>query len=456
MCTTCKPYAESLPLEVVCPLCGAQMSECRPEPDATQPIHQALRNAAGPPGLAIAAALATLAAIGFSSIPGLLLTLPLGVLLLALMIALMQRSGEGRTNAPATAGRADIEQIEYCLRMLPLGLPFAAVLMLGAVSGSLLLLTGAAVVTAALLPLSIMAAVCSETPRAGVDPREMARVGRITRKHYLPTAAASALGGAAIVALAHHAAASNPLWQAALAFAVAIAVLATSSYLGTVLRMHRRLLDYPAGVAPIDRPRRPDPDDYEPAMLAADAEVLLREKRTREARLLLGRALTRFPDDARLNEQFDALVAATARPRELRNHLERRLQRLFSSGSVEAATAMWQRYSPQLDDWVPRVSETRYRLALELDEMGDHQTAFRLLIGLPPDDSRFRHTAEAWLEAARILEEKLDQTDRAAELRKVVRQRYPDKARAWDKRWLTAASSTVKPQSRRAVQAAGG
>lgn len=456
LCTTCKPYAERLPLEVDCPLCGGQMAECRPESDATRPVHQALCNAAGLPGLALAAALAVLAAIGFTSIPGLLLTLPLGVVLLTLMIALMQCSGEGRSNAAATAGLTDIEQIEYCLRILPLGLPFAAVLMLGAASGSAVLLTGAAVVVALVLPLSIMAAVCSETPRAGVDPREIARVGRITQEQYRPIAVASALGVAAIATLAHYGLVSNPLLHAALAFGMTIGLLATSAYLGTVLRMHRRRLDYPAGVAPIDRPRRPEPDDYEPAMMAADAEILLREKRTHDARLLLGRALTRFPDDARLNEQFDSLVASSARPRELRNHLERRLQRLFSSGSVGAATALWQRYSPQLDNWVPRVSETRYRLALELDEMGDHQTAFRLLIGLSPDDTRFRHTAEAWLEAARILEHDLGEPNRAAELRKVVRQRYPDKARIWDQRWREAASLTAQPRARHAAQAAGG
>jgi hypothetical protein len=130
------------------------------------------------------------------------------------------------------------------------------------------------------------------------------------------------------------------------------------------------------------------------------------------------------------------------------------MQRLFRSGSTAAATALWQRYSPQLENWVPRVSETRYRLALELDEAGDHQTAFRLLIGLSPNDSRFRHVAEAWMEAARILEQRLDDPARAAELRRIVRERYPEKARKWDRHWLHDSRAVSSPTGTRQARAA--
>ncbi len=456
LCTSCRPYAEQLPFDVPCPLCSRPMNEVRPDGEDAGAIRQPLRNAVSLPGLATTAFMALLASAGFSSLIGLILALPLSIALLALMIALVQRAGEDRPGSLSVVRLADIEQIEYCLRMLPLGLPFAAVVLLAASSGSTALLIAAGLIVAVALPVSLMAAVSTDSPRAAIDPRVLWQVVRVTHKQYLPVAVGGALVVVACASILQFGTASSPPLTAAMTAAAVLFALAASSRLGMTIRLHRRRLDYPAGVAPIDRPRPPEPSVYQPAMLAASAAVLLHEKRNHDARLLLGQALTRFPDDPRLNEQFDQLVSATAPPREFCSHLERRMQRLFSSGSAAAATAMWQRYSPQLDNWLPRVSETRYRLALELDEMGDHQTAFRLLIGLSPDDSRFRHTAEAWMEAARILEQKLDDPARAAELRKVVHERYPGKARAWDQRWQQSAPPTAVPQAAGAVQAARG
>lgn len=455
LCTSCRPYAEHLPLEVQCPLCSRAMNEVRPDSKDAGAIRRPLRNAFSLPGLAITAFMALLTTAGFTSLIGLVLALPLSAVLLALMIALVQRAGEGRPGSLSIGRLLDIEQVEYCLRMLPLGLPFAVIVLLAAASGSAALLIAAGLIMAITLPVSLMAAVSTDSARAAVDPRVLWRVLRITRRQYLPVAIGGTLLVLICAALVLPGTTPSPL-TAAMTAVAALFALAASSRLGMIIRLHRRMLDYPAGVAPIDRPRPPEPSIYEPAMLVASAEALLHEKRNHDARLLLGQALTRFPDQPRLNEQFDRLVSNTAHPREFRSHLERRMHRLFSSGSAAAATAMWQRYSPQLDNWLPRVSETRYRLALELDEMGDHQTAFRLLIGLPPDDSRFRHTAEAWMEAARILEQKLDDPARAAELRKVVHQRYPGKARDWDRRWQPNTAPTTAPRAVHAVQSARG
>jgi hypothetical protein len=429
------------------------MVERHPGIDDTPCFRESLNAAASWPCLLMAACAGLLGAVGFASLAGLLLALPLATLLLTLMITLAQRAGEGKPDAPSFAELLEIEQLEYSLRMLPLGLPHATLLLLGAASGSTALLFTAALLVAIVLPLSLMAAISRETPRASLDPQALVQVARVTRQQYLPIAFGAA--GVVIVtaSLLLVSAVAAPLWGA-VAFAATLMILAASARLGTILRIHRRMLDYPAGVAPIDRPRRPDPAVYEPAMLAADAKTLLSEKRTHDARLLLGQALTRFPDDASLNEQFDRLVAETARPREIRSHLERRMQRLFKSGSTAAATALWQRYSPQLDNWVPRVSDSRYRLALELDEAGDHQTAFRLLIGLSPNDRRFRHVAEAWMEAARILEQHLDDPARAAELRRIVRERYPEKARKWDGHWLHDTRAGATPAGTRQARTA--
>lgn len=456
LCTSCKPYAEQLPLDVHCPLCGQSMHEQCDEAGEPAPLRACLNNALRPPALTVAAGVALVASFGLTSLPGLLLALPVGTLLLCLMIALACRAGEGHAQEPTLRELLDIDQLEYCLRLLPLGLPFAVLLTFATASASLALATAAWLVVAAVLPAALMTAIVTESPWAAFRPKSMARVVGITRNSYLPVALLSigaVLTFAATAALTSGAAAAAV--QGVLAFVMALLALGTSTWLGMIVRRWRRMLEYPAGVAPIDRPRRPEPAVYEPAQLAADAEVLMHEDRAGAAKRLLGRALTRFPDDPRLNEQFDALVSTTARPREFRNHLERRMHRLIRSGQVAAATELWQRYSPRLDNWVPRVTETRYRLALELDEMGEHQTAFRLLIGLPPEDRKFRHIAEAWMEAARILEEHLGDPKRAAELRQLVEHRFPEQAREWGERWRRSGRST-RPGSRpRAASAHG-
>lgn len=435
LCTVCKPYAEQLPHAVSCPLCGGAMDERRVESGSSRPDRAALKNAVGLPGLVMAAAVAVIATLGFESIPGLLLTLPVGALLLLLMIMLVRRAGEGRSQPPAPGELIDIDQLECGLRLLPLGLPFAALLLLAAVTTPTLLTTLAWLVVAAALPAVLMTAVVTESPREALTPTQIARVVDITRRQYAAAAALSAAVVLAFAATISLSSAAEPLARGALSFMASLFSLGLASWLGSVVRLHRRMLDYPAGVAPIDRPRRPEPSVHEPALLAADAETLLRVGRTHDTRQLLGQALTRYPDDPRLNELFDKLVSETARPGEIRNHLERRMQRLIRGGQFAAATELWQRHSPRLDNWMPRLSETRYRLALELDEMGEHQTAFRLLISLPPDDEKFTHIAEAWMEAARILEDHLDDPKRSSELRRTVINRYPARARRWQARW---------------------
>jgi hypothetical protein len=209
------------------------------------------------------------------------------------------------------------------------------------------------------------------------------------------------------------------------------------------------MLDYAAGVDPIDRPRRPAAEVYEPALLVADARILLAERRKKSARSHLGESLTRFPDDLELNRLFDELVRESASREEYRNHLERRIRRLIGRGQAVAAAEIWQRNNPYLGNWMPRSSETRYRLALELDQRGEHMVAFRMLIGLSPKNRRFSHLAEAWLEAARILDQHLDDPGKASELRRFVAEHYPERARKWLSKWQAFESPTTAARSPR-------
>lgn len=455
LCTSCKPYAERLPIEVDCPLCGKTMQDQLAGAESAGLGRMALQNAASLPALVIAACAAAIAALGFGSLPGLILTLPLGATLLSLMIVLARRAGEGQPQPPTIRELFDIDQIEYCLRILPFGLPFAVVLIAASAATSPLLATLAWLVVAAVLPAALTAAIVFESPRAGLSPSALARVFEVTGQQYIPIALVSVAAVIVVAIASNFAGSAAPAVRGSLALVATLLALGLSSRLGTIARIHRRMLEYPAGVAAIDRPRKPEPSTYEPALMAADAEVLLLEKRTHEARQLLGRALTRYPDEPGLNALFDQLVAETARPAEYRNHLERRMQRLIRAGQVAAATELWQRNSPRLDNWTPRVSETRYRLALELDELGEHQAAFRLLISLPPEDGKFARIAEAWLEAARILEDRLDDPARARELRQIVQLRFPERARKWRARWRQRGNSDRGRQDTPAASAHG-
>ncbi|WP_376696071.1 hypothetical protein [Wenzhouxiangella sp. EGI_FJ10305] len=443
LCTACKPYAEQLPIEVDCPICRQAMQEQVADSDPADAVQTPLKNATSPPALVIAVLAAVTAALGFGSITGFLMSVPVGAALLYMMITLARRAGEGLPHPPAASDLFEIDQVEYSLRLLTFGLPFIALLLVTMAATSTALATLAWLVAAAIVPAALITAIVFESPRAALDPASISHVGGITKKQVAVLSLLSigaVLAGAGLLTLTGGGVA---VVRGLLAFTACLLALGLSSRLGMIARSHRRRLEYPAGVAPIDRPRRPEPSLYEPALLAADAEVLLQEKHSHEARQLLGKALTRYPDNPALNALFDRLVRETARPGEYRNHLERRMQRLIRDGQVAAATELWQRNSPGLDNWIPRLSETRYRLALELDELGDHQMACRLLLSLPPEDRKFSHIAEAWMEAARIMEERLDDPQRARELRKVVQQRFPERA----KRWLSQRQPVKRPKS---------
>lgn len=443
LCTACKPYAEQLPIEVDCPLCGQTMQERVADTDPPDAIQTLIKNATSPPALVIAALAATSATLGFGSAGGFLMSLPVGAMVLYMMITLARRAGEGLPHPPTARELVEIDQVEYSLRLLTFGLPFIALLVIAMAATSIALATLVWLVAATILPAALMTAIVFESPRAALDPASISHVVEVTKKQWSKLSLLSigaVLAGAGVSTLTGD---GGAVVRGLMAFMACVLALGLSSRLGMIARSHRRRLEYPAGVAPIDRPRRPEPSLYEPALLAADAEVLLQEKHLHEARQLLGKALTRYPDGPALNALFDRLVRETARPDEYCNHLERRMQRLIRDGQVAAATELWQRNSPGLDNWIPRLSETRYRLALELDELGDHQIACKLLLSLQAKDRKFGDIAEAWMEAARIMEESLDDPQRARELRKVVQQRFPERAQ----RWLSQRQPVKRPNS---------
>lgn len=446
LCTRCKPYAEQLPHDVHCPLCGEVM-QGRLEQRDQPPFPAALDNILSLPSLLLAAAAAVVAAISPGALPGLLLSLPVAAAVLYGMLILARRAGEGRNERPGLVDVFHFDTIDYGSRLLPAGLPCALLFSLAVVAPYTPLAVLAWLGVAAVLPASVLAAVVTGTPAAALRPVQL---WQLIERVAMPYGLLALIGAAAVLVLVPLAGLLDGGIGRALAglaaFVAALLALALGSWTGMLARAQRRVLDYGAGVAPIDRPRRPEPAVYEPALMVADARILLRERRTRDARQALGAALTRYPDEPELNAMFDQLVSETARPEEFLNHLERRMRRLVRTRQPAAATDLWQRNNHRLKQWMPRASETRYRLALELGERGEHQTAFRLLISLPPDDKKFRHIVDAWMQAARILGSSLEQPGRAQELRRIVQHRFPAGYRQWRQRWQEPEQTAAAPK----------
>lgn len=437
LCKRCRPYAELLPIEIACPLCRQDMVEIDNPLDLRRELLDGLRRQATPISIALTATLALVFAIAPPGSAGLLLAVPVLAVFGVWLAMTARHAGENRPAPPAMANITDIDELDYGLRTGMFAWPFFGLFLLGLWLESGALVGLSAIAAGLLMPASLMATLVRGKASAGLAPELPIRIARTLRRSYLALAGlvlactvVPALAGLALSAVL-----PATLLGGVLAPAVAWLLLGCSHLVGLVLYRHRRILDYDAGVDRLDRPARPAPAVYEPALLAANADILLRERRVKAARLHLGEALTRYPDDPDLNQRFDQLVSEVIGPREFRNHIERRLHRLASHRQRAAAADLWQRFSPRLGDWLPRNSLTRYQLALELDQRGEHSTAFRLLIKLTRGEPGFDQVAEAWLEAARILDDHLNDPDKARQLRQVVVQRYPDRARKWLARW---------------------
>ncbi len=445
LCTDCKPYAEQIPLAVNCPLCQGAMAEVQPAVPRSEQLKKLILAPARPVTIALLAVVAVILSAAWLGGLRLVLSVPALLLISAWLVVLARHAAENRPGFPALGELLDSTQFSYIVQTFWFSLPFLLIFGLAGLRGSGFLFALGLLACAIALPAILMATVAANGAINAFDATHAGRIIRILEHDYV---ALAALAVAAVFLLslgAHLAGLAGSVL--ALAGAWLLAIFAHQT--GRLLYRHRRRLGYPAGIKPGDRPRPPTAEIYEPALLLADADTLLATGQQKSARLQLGAALTRYPDDPDLNLRFDELIRANSEQKGFLNHLERRLRRLVRKGQYRDVADLWQHHSASLDGWMPRSKDTRYRLALELDQRGEHSTAFRMLIGLTPDEPRFNHQAEAWLEAARILDQRLGQSPKAGELRKIVMQRYPQQARRWlERRQAAAPASTDRPEDR--------
>lgn len=424
LCTDCKPFAERLPDDVPCPLCGENMSE----PGAGQRLPTADKQ--HPLGVhysvwATTATLALIAALVPWPLPGLIAAVPAGFFLLAEMTLIARSAGEAWSDRRILPQLLVYEQLEFVLQSLGFALPFIAAWLIALGAQSVVLMFLVMSVATVLLPATLISTLVAGGAWDGLRPNRFLAVMRTLGRAYVGLVAATAapmfliwvaaIGLRSIIPL--------PVLASILAVAGSLYALIWSQRIGALTYRNRRVLEYPAGVAAIDRPKRPSADQYEPAQLLADADTLIAEGRAGQARTFLAEALTRYPDQRALNDRFERLLRDTADAKTRERYLERRMQRLFKAGQSGAAAQLWQRNSPSLNNWLPRLPATRYRLALELEHLEDYQTAFRLLVSLPLKGRGIGTPGAAWLAAAAILESHLGDPEGAKRLRLAVTER---------------------------------
>lgn len=433
LCETCKPMAELLPYDVVCPLCAEPMTDTQvgamfwhdPRPALRYPLHPVI--------LVLIGVLAVVSAIVPRGLPALLAAIPALAVFAIFAYVVFDQSSRGEEGLPGIREMLDEDRLTAFPDFAKTILIYALLPVLAWMSGSLLLFSLVLAATCLVFPAALMAVAIDERLNAAADPARIGRLINTLGTPYYILAGTTAVIAVAPFALVHPAGGllPDPVHAGILTLLYGYLILLAFRLVGDVLFIFRRRLDFAAGIDRIDRPRKPRPEEYEPALALADARIQIGEGHARRARMTVGQALTHHSAHPGLNECFDELIHVTGSEAEFRNHIERRLRRLVSNGQPAAAAELWQNNRKHLGSWLPRIAETRHRLALELEQRGEQRVAIRLLLKLPSTDPRYVELPEACLEAARMLETHLGDSSQADKLRTWVINRFPDRAQQW-------------------------
>ena len=433
LCTDCKPLAERLPHDALCPLCRSSMADLEVGAPFWRKWQDLLRYPAEPGSLIVAGVLSLIILLTPAGLVTLFVGLPLLVVFLYWSSVVFHCTACGYNAPPDPSTLFNKNQLDDSMDFSKIGLVYAAAIFAGYMSGSGVILAVILLLASMAFPASIMAMAIDEDFSPAFDYRRLSEVARRLGSDYNWLAAATLLIAAAPAIFMYLPGLILPgfIHAGLLTLLYAYGGLVLAHTIGSVLYQHRRVLKFAAGIEKIDRPTPPKPAVYEPIQALADARVQLAEGKGDHARMTIGEALTQYPRNSELNRRFEGLLKDSGNLTELQNHLERVLRRKVADKDVPGAVDHWLLHRQTLGKWLPRVSRTRHRMALELESRGDHRTAVRLLLTLPKTDRRYPQLPEACLEAARMLEEHFNDTASAEPLRKFVRNRYPERAAEW-------------------------
>ena len=433
LCTECKPLAEQLAHDPPCPLCRSSMADLDVGAPFWQNWQNLLRYPTDPASLIFAGALSLIVLVTPAGPVTMLAGVPLLIVFLYWSSVVFLGTACGHDAPPDPATLVSKNQFDAGMAFIKIGLVYAVVIFAGYMSGSGVILAVILLLASMAFPASIMAMAIDEDFGPAFDYRRLSGIALRLGSTYNWLAATTLLVAATPAVLLYLPGLILPGFVHAgiLTLFYAYAGLALAHAIGSVLYQHRRVLQFAAGVEKIDRPTPPKPAVYEPIQALADARIQLAEGKHDHARMTIGEALTQYPRNIELNRRFEGLLKDSGNLTELQNHLERVLRRKVADNDVAGAVDHWLLYRETLGKWLPRVSRTRHRMALELESRGHHRTAVRLLLTLPKTDRRYAQLPEACLDAARMLEEHFNDTASAEPLRKFVRNRYPERAEEW-------------------------
>lgn len=433
LCETCKPMAELLPFDVPCPLCASPMADTRVGTMFWQDPKSTLRYPLQPVTLALIPILALAGALVPPGVPALIAAVPALAVLVIFSYVVFDQSARGGKGFPGRRELLDGERFTAFPDFAKTLLIYALPPVLAWLSNSFLLFSLVLAATCLMVPAALMAVATDERFNAAVNPPRLGRLIKTLGTPYSILAGTTAIMAVAPAALLYPAGGllPDPVHAGILILVYGYLAVLGFHLTGDILFRFRRQLDFAAGIHRMDRPRRPRPQEYEPALALADARIQIGEGRTRRARMTIGQALAHHSGHSELNECFDELIRVTGSKTEFRNHIERRLRRLVAHGQPGAAAELWLNNREHLEGWLPRIAETRHRMALELEQRGEYRVATRLLLKLPSTDPKYVELPEACLEAARMLETHLDDSAQADKLRTWVIRRFPDRAQQW-------------------------
>ncbi|QKK02187.1 MAG: hypothetical protein HND55_05660 [Pseudomonadota bacterium] len=433
LCGDCKPFAEQLPADPVCPLCRKPMDDTRLGTSLWRQPLPALAYATNYTAAATLALLTIMLALTPSGAAGLIAAGLAGLVLVRYAYVIIDRSSRGHVRPPRPGQLIAPEDLPRTGPMLVVTAAAALTVVLAAMTGSIVLTLAVSVVAAGLLPLMVMSVFVTPTVSAGFDYRRVQQVVQAARRPCIVLSTAFVLFGLAPWWLMRLASPVLPLWleTGLLGLVYGYLSMLAARMIGLVLYQYRRQFDYQPALARVRQHDRPAPGVYEPAQALADADILTAEQREDRARLTISAALVRHGDHPGLNQRFDRMLLQAGNRKEFRNHIERRLHRLVTSGQAEAAAGLWIEHRQALGNWLPRVAETRHYMALALEQRGYHHIAVKLLLRLPRTSPKYAQLPEACLEAARLLEHNLGDPEQAHTLRRWVEERFPRRVERW-------------------------
>lgn len=190
--------------------------------------------------------------------------------------------------------------------------------------------------------------------------------------------------------------------------------------MGYVLFQYQAELGFAAAMEEGHRPRRPRRVDPQQLQF----EILLKEGQYARALAQLRSEITRRPDHVLAHERHFQLASALNEEDALRWQASGYFKALMLSGREMQLASLLKNYLARYPGFTPDDPDVRYELAQALQQAGEPKLAVHVLNGLHKDSPHYPRLVEAYLLAARVLNEQLALPQKAAALIQFLEGRF--------------------------------